>query len=303
MTDESSLISPNASLAMDFTERYAVLNGIQIYYEYIGPDTPQSPSRPPVVLVHGWTANRLRLHPLYLNFQRAGYPVFRLDLRGHGWSQKEAIPPFRIQDFAADVETFLEEVVQKKFNFQQIILCGHSLGGSIVQIVALNKPKIVSHLILIATSSHWCDRPFDSIKLRIYAKYYRKHYWRLYHAKKPGHAVHGLEHFPMWSSLYNRNGRTLYTCLEATVQSLESMAKFDLRARLPSLHIPTLILAGELDDGAPVRHSMVMQKHIPQSELQIIPGANHDVIIAKPITTWGYIDLFLARNSSFKENI
>ena len=63
----------------------------QLYYEYANCMPGESPptDRYPILLVHGWTANRFILHPLFLHLKEIGWPVSQIDLRGHGWSRKE----------------------------------------------------------------------------------------------------------------------------------------------------------------------------------------------------------------------
>ena len=99
MERESDQIHPNASEDEDYVENYANINEIQIYYEYknVSPEVKANDNKEAVLLVHGWTANRLRLHPLYIHFIEKGIPVFRLDLRGCAWSQKVAINDFSIR--------------------------------------------------------------------------------------------------------------------------------------------------------------------------------------------------------------
>ncbi len=54
-----------------------------------------------------------------------------------------------------------------------------------------------------------------------------------------------------------------------------------LYARLPTLHIPVLLIAGELDTKftAIARH---MAQALPQSQLRIIPGAGHTIHLERP---------------------
>jgi 2-succinyl-6-hydroxy-2,4-cyclohexadiene-1-carboxylate synthase len=54
-----------------------------------------------------------------------------------------------------------------------------------------------------------------------------------------------------------------------------------LYARLPALHIPVLLIAGELDPKfAAIARSMAQA--LPQSQLRIVPGAGHAVHLERP---------------------
>ncbi len=295
MKRESDTIQPNASEYDNFVENYATINGIQIYYEYenVSPEVKENDKKSAVLLVHGWTANRLRLHPLYLHFMDKGTPVFRLDLRGNGWSQKEKINDFSMQKMAEDIEIFIKQVICKNFGFSSVILIGHSMGGSICMKVATTIPSFIKKLILLSTSAYWTGNLFGKLKLGLYAIYYRYNYWNRYNGKKQGHELHGLEHFPMWSSNYDLNGRTLFTAREATIQGIKSLGSFDIRKEIKTLKIPTLIVVGADDIDASPKLSQKIHELIPNSTLVIIPDVNHDVAIGKPITLAKEIDNFL----------
>ena len=86
---ENDRIHPNA-VEYKFQERYAQLKNVRLYYEGVNLGKKDKTDTA-ILLLHGWTANRFRIHPLYLLYEQAGNPTFRLDLRGHGWSQKEGI--------------------------------------------------------------------------------------------------------------------------------------------------------------------------------------------------------------------
>jgi len=292
---ESEQIHPNALEYEDYDENYADINGIQIYYEYknVHPEIKENTNKSAVLLVHGWTANRFRLHPLYLHFMEIGTPVFRLDLRGCGWSQKQGINDFSILKMAEDVELFIKEIMVKKFGFSSAILIGHSMGGNICMKVASTIPSNINKLILLSSSVYWTGNFFGKFKLFLYRIYYKINYWNRFNGKKQGHSVHGLEHFPMWSKKYNTGGRTLFTDREATIQGIKAIGSFDIRKEIKTLTIPTLIVVGCEDTDAPPKLSKEIHELIPNSTLVIIPGVNHDVVIGKPISLGKEIDNFL----------
>ena len=295
MERESDTIHPNASEDEDYVENYAIVNGIQIYYEFknVPPDVKGNETKTAVLLVHGWTANRLRLHPIYLHFMQNGTPVFRLDLRGCGWSQKEKTNDFSMLKMAEDVEVFIKQVICEKYGFSSVILLGHSMGGSICMKAATTIPSFIKRLILLSTSAFWTRNLFGKFKLFLYKIYYNFKYWNRFNSKKLGHEIHGLEHFPMWTNKYDLNGRTLFTAREATIQGIKSLGSFDIRKEIKALQIPTLIAVGADDIDAPPKFSQKIHELIPNSTLVIIPDVNHDVCIGKPITLGKIIDNFL----------
>ncbi|MHA1777731.1 MAG: alpha/beta fold hydrolase [Promethearchaeota archaeon] len=288
---EQHQIHPNALEYEISEERYAIINDVQIYYEC--KNDSSSSEQTAILLIHGWTANRLRLHPLYIQLAQSQYPVFRLDLRGHGWSQKQATNDFSFETMKKDIDKFIQKVILAKFNFKKVVIIAHSMGGCISQLLAIEQPEYLEKLVLIATSAYWVDRPFAKILYWFFIQYYKKHFWQKYLGKKAGHEPLGLEHFPMWGTKYNTGGRTLFTSYAATIQGLENMRLFDIRNLLPRINVSTLILVGDEDIDAPIRYSKVLNQLIRKSQLIIVPEANHDVAIGKAVTTFQYIDRFL----------
>jgi pimeloyl-ACP methyl ester carboxylesterase len=54
-----------------------------------------------------------------------------------------------------------------------------------------------------------------------------------------------------------------------------SFAEADLRAVLPTISVPTLLLYGDRDVRAPVSIGQALHDAIPTSRLVVLPGAGH----------------------------
>jgi pimeloyl-ACP methyl ester carboxylesterase len=63
---------------------------------------------------------------------------------------------------------------------------------------------------------------------------------------------------------------------------------------LPTIDVPTLILAGDRDQLTPVATAERMHRAIARSELVVFPGHSHLVQVEKPAEVHGVIDRFLA---------
>jgi pimeloyl-ACP methyl ester carboxylesterase len=114
----------------------ALANGIQIHYER------QGDSGEPLVLVHGYTGDMTDWQDQAREFSR-DYSVITLDLRGHGNSEAPERSNYSIEIMARDVESLVDILGLEKYH-----LVGHSLGGCIVQEVALSTPKRLLSLTL-----------------------------------------------------------------------------------------------------------------------------------------------------------
>jgi len=286
-------IHPNASEDKEFEGMYEKINGIQIYYEKANIEK-MADRKVAMLFVHGWTANRLRLHPLYILYRNQGTPIFRLDLRGHGWSQKTAIEDFSIKTMVKDLEEFIQKVIITQCGFEKVIIVSHSMGGSITQQIAITQPKFLEKVVLLNPFASLVPQKWKRFLFPLFVRNYRKNYWKKYLGKKPGHVPWGLEHFPMWSDEYNTMGRTLFTQPEATLQGLTELSKFDSRKNLHKINVPVLVMTGELDTDASPACSKELHELIPNSKMHIVPGVNHDLALGKSKTCKKLIDEFLA---------
>jgi pimeloyl-ACP methyl ester carboxylesterase len=288
--------------AMDFEvkeENYASINGIQIYYEYANCVSSQcsdlissQKSALPILLIHGWTANRFRLHPTYIHLVQKGYPVFRLDLRGHGWSQK-GLTDYSMPTMISDVDEFIRKIIVDKFGYSKMILCGHSMGGLIAQGVASNHPSYLEKLILMATSPNLFPNFYMQLGCKVFIRMWKKNYEKTMQSKKKHQIKMGLQHFPMWSDKFNTKGRTLMPDPIATTATLESMLKTDFRSNIVSLQYSTLIVVGAKDDPNIKSGMKWLHLHIPNNQYYVIPNCEHNLHIDCPNEVNKILDQFL----------
>ncbi|MFB4281670.1 MULTISPECIES: alpha/beta fold hydrolase [unclassified Nonomuraea] len=115
--------------------REAHVNGIKLVYREEG-----DPSAPPLLLLHGRTANHNDWNGVTQHFA-ARHHVFALDLRGHGasgWPGEYPVPAM-----AEDVVALLDHL-----GIERATLVGHSLGGVVAYHAAMNHPDRVARLVL-----------------------------------------------------------------------------------------------------------------------------------------------------------
>ena len=143
-------------------------DGVEIYYEVSGQGTP--------FLFLSETACDGAVWNLYQVPEFAhDHRVVILDYRGTGLSGKPSIK-YSTEMFAEDAVTVLDHLA-----LAGAIVCGHSMGGRVAQLLALNHPGKVSKLILASSgAAHPGEK---GIPLRIakemvewgYEKYVREH--------------------------------------------------------------------------------------------------------------------------------
>jgi pimeloyl-ACP methyl ester carboxylesterase len=112
------------------------INGINLYYELHGDGEP-------LVLVHGYTGDVSDWRFQIADFSRT-HRVLAFDHRGHGRSDAPADrTAYTIEQMADDVEALADRA-----GFQRYHLLGHSMGGAVVQEVALRSPSRLRSLTL-----------------------------------------------------------------------------------------------------------------------------------------------------------
>src|SRR5436853_5160764 len=92
--------------------------GMALAYEQAGT------GEPPLVFMHGWSADRTYFAPQVEHF-RGSHRVVALDLRGHGESGKPE-QAYTMAAFADDVAWLCGQLGVRK-----PVLVGHSMGGNI----------------------------------------------------------------------------------------------------------------------------------------------------------------------------
>lgn len=115
--------------------REAHVNGIKLVYREEG-----DPAAPPLVLVHGRTANHNDWNGITQHFA-ARHHVIAPDLRGHGASDFPG--EYAVATMAEDVAALLDHL-----RLGPVRLIGHSLGGMVAYHVAMRHPGHVERLVL-----------------------------------------------------------------------------------------------------------------------------------------------------------
>ncbi len=113
------------------------------YHIYEGPF-----GAPPLLLIHGFTASAASFLSNIAGL-REHFTVITCDLLGHGDSDAPEDPALYGPGFAVDrIADLLDEL-----DYDDVLLCGHSLGAALALRFALDQPHRVAGLILINSNS------------------------------------------------------------------------------------------------------------------------------------------------------
>jgi len=96
------------------------------------------------LLIHGWAVCGDIWSPVLDAWPADGPRLLAPDLRGTGWSSKP-VDGYTLDNYAADIIALID-----KLELRDIVLVGHSMGGTIAMKVALARPDHLRKLVLIS---------------------------------------------------------------------------------------------------------------------------------------------------------
>lgn len=219
----------------------------------------------PLVFIHGSGDNRhaWRLQIEHFGIERA----IALDLPGHGERVDTLPAEVTVQEYAQAVR----EIVKKELKLEQPIIVGHSLGGAIALMMALEYGSELSGLILIGTGA----------RLRVHPTLLTDALQSPDEARR--HLVEACvipEHIPtVGKTILEEQGMPKAGIL---YRDLKACDMFDVISRLHEITVPTLILCGSEDQLTPPKYSQFLAHKLTGvkqgAELRIIPEAGHYVM-------------------------
>jgi pimeloyl-ACP methyl ester carboxylesterase len=113
-------------------------DGVPIHYAVLGEGLPA------LVFVHGWSCDQSYWKKQVSYFARL-YKVVTIDLAGHGESGLDR-KSWTMEAFGSDVAAVVE-----KLGLGQVVLIGHSMGGTVIVEAAKQMPQTTIGLIVVET--------------------------------------------------------------------------------------------------------------------------------------------------------
>ncbi|HZR39643.1 MAG TPA: alpha/beta hydrolase [Ktedonobacteraceae bacterium] len=218
----------------------------------------------PLVFLHG-SGDTARVW----RFQLAhfGPRAYALDLPGHGQRADTFSTEVTVQDYAQAVY----QIMSSDLQLERPIIVGHSLGGAIALMLALEYGSALGGLILIGTGARLRVHPVLLEEVRQNSQQAKLHLTEL--AVAPTHV-------PAFSQAMLEEQQVAAPGI--LYRDLSACNTFDVMSRLYEIQMPTLIICGAEDRLTPVKYSEYLHKNIAGSQLRVIDDAGHYVMREQP---------------------
>nr|XP_054756151.1 protein ABHD8-like [Lytechinus pictus] len=206
-------------------------------------------------------------------FEEAGFEMVVPDMLGHGFSRApKEMAAYKFEELAEDVLAIFDRYAKKRN-----VLIGHSYGGSFCTLIAKERSRKVTKVVLISNGGpiplspepchlfclpSFCLACIKPIINRTFAR-------QAFHTKDTRSAV----------DLRNAFDIPAYV-LRATMQGQywpEGGSDYH-----SSLSVGVLIIHGRQDELVPQEESVTMQETIYASQLEVVESAGHMVMVEQP---------------------
>ena len=257
-------------------------DGVTLSYDESGPAEGR-----PIVLLHGLTTAASTWSLLSADLS-TDHRVAALDVRGHGQSG-HAPGTYDLAHWSGDVVAFLEAVVG-----QPAVLIGHSLGGVLAAQVSMDRPELVTAVLLedppmfMSTADQFPTTPFADIFPMLLGVLRDLHerdaeldeYVALVSAMPAGDGTGSLADRlgPEWAAL---QGQALMDFDPAALASVIDGGLHDHDAHRP-LDVPAVVLCAEALSAFRPEDEAPFLAANPGATVELVAGASHMIHDEQP---------------------
>jgi 3-oxoadipate enol-lactonase len=220
--------------------------------------------------------------------------VITHDYRGTGRSTKPAVQ-YPTEDFVEDAVAILDHL-----NAGPAILCGHSMGGRIIQLLALKYPAKVKKMIIASSGAGHPGMakgiPFQLCKEMVergYERYVRDHTLEV--GWTPEYLEKNRDNVERFLQIRIAN----LPPLESYLRHVVARQEHDTTDHLKDINVPTLVLVGSDDHVSSTgrshrRDADILVRGIPNARFVELAGEAHNYFFTNPDAAHKAIRDFLA---------
>ncbi|MFL5705958.1 MAG: 2-succinyl-6-hydroxy-2,4-cyclohexadiene-1-carboxylate synthase [Ktedonobacteraceae bacterium] len=236
-----------------------------------------------LVMLHGFTGSAAGWGSHLETLAAYGWRVIALDLPGHGQSDAPDEPQlYALESCQQYILAALQELGVSQ---GEAVLLGYSMGGRIALYTAFSG---LFRALILESASPGLEDPVEREQRRISDEALAASIER----DGVQTFVDRWEKLPLFASqstlplaareaLHRQRLHNRASGLAQSLRGVGTGVQPSQYARLPALHIPVLLIVGELDTKfTAIARSMAQA--LPQSQLCIVPGAGHAVHLEQP---------------------
>jgi len=246
----------------------------EIYYEVHGDGPPFLFCSVTGLDHQAWKFHQVR------EFSR-DHKVIVFDYRGTGKSSK-TVQKYTIEMFTGDAAAILDHV-----GAERAIVCGHSMGGVVAQLLALDYPQKVKKLVLASSgSSHPGAKGIPLAMCRDMVRMGFEGYIRQ-HTIETGWTKEFVAAHPDLIETFLQVRMSGIAPLENYLHFVLARQEHDHTDRLKEIRVPTLVLVGDDEkhgatDKTHWHAAHELARAIPDANLVVLPGEGHHYLATNP---------------------
>lgn len=267
-----SLIPPLSPHSLAKTGHFALIGGIDTYYERLGSGPPLILIPPGGVHTSTWRFN--------IGALSRSHEVWTLDLPGSGYSDKPATFSYTHRGYADFIRDFMNTM-----GIPKSVVAGHSLGGTVALEFALDFPERTAGLVLISAGGYPHGIPHRTkmtnailMSFSSYPATVKRFFSYIYRDPAP-FARDSAFVAEICDINRTPNAREAWYWMQRALQFDYAIPKV---SRIKSVAVPTLIVWGRDDRIVDVRTATRFQQDIAGSQIVVIDDAGHSVHEEKP---------------------
>jgi pimeloyl-ACP methyl ester carboxylesterase len=244
---------------------YCAVDDVRLYYDEAGTGAP-------LLFVHGLGSSG-RDWAEQVGYFADDYRVLRIDLRGHGRSERSQ-GPYHMAQFARDVAVFL-----RKRNAVPAHVVGLSMGGMVTLQLGADAPRLTRSLVVVNSAADaelqtWHDVWFYLSRRTAVQVLGMRRVGEILARKlfvKPEQEELRREFVRRWA----QNDKQAY------LWSVDAIMGWSVWDQLSSIPVPTRLVSSS-HDYTPVAEKNRIVAEMPRADLSVIGDARHALPVEKP---------------------
>lgn len=280
----------------------ARIRDTELYFDVEGSElaisTSQIQRKPVFFVIHGGPGvDHTTCRPVLSPLSEIAQLIY-FDHRGHGRSARSNPETYTLDNNVEDLEA-----LRQHLGLEQIGLLGFSYGGMVALTYASRYPSYVSQLIPVVTAADSRFLALAQAKLAQDGTPEQQAIAQLLWDGKFESEQQLQDYFQLLGPLYSLTfdleksmeaWRRVIFNPEAINQAFGGFLRtYDIRAELPQISAPTLVIGAEQDWICPPQFSEEIAQAIPKAKLDIIPNSGHSVRADAPERLLELISNFL----------